>query len=153
MQHVSCFGRLQRVKHKGWVHEIIFLDQLSLKRGLNLSFCTSNASNTKHLFGPVEHCVSLVADIFFPAFPRQRIKTALRNWFKISIGETMHDLLGFGWMTHSVPLRTFSVHIRVLSDLCSRFSKCASSSVFSADPSFSSVNYKEKTMEEIKGLD
>lgn len=54
------------------------------------------------------------------------------------------DLLGLGCNTLSVCFRIFSVHALVLSALWRRFSKWASSSVFSADPSFSSVNCNGK---------
>lgn len=54
------------------------------------------------------------------------------------------DLLGLGCNTLSVCFRIFSVHTLVLSALWRRFSKWASSSVFSADPSFSSVNCNRK---------
>ena len=48
-------------------------------------------------------------------------------------------LLGFGCKTASVCFRIFSVHCLVMSARLAKFSKWASSSVFSAPPSFSSV--------------
>lgn len=49
-------------------------------------------------------------------------------------------LLGFGCSNTSVCFKIFSVQCLVHSALVRRFSKCASNSVFSAWPSFSSVN-------------
>ena len=47
---------------------------------------------------------------------------------------------GFGVRTASVFLKIFSVHVLVTSERSARFSKCASSSVFSDVPNFSSVS-------------
>lgn len=55
-------------------------------------------------------------------------------------------LLGLGCSKTSVCFIIFSVHCLVLSALIKRFSKWASNSVFSAWPSFSSVNWKIKNM-------
>lgn len=52
------------------------------------------------------------------------------------------SLLGFGCNNTSVCFIIFSVHNLVHSALLRRFSRWASSSVFSAWPSFSSVNYE-----------
>ena len=48
---------------------------------------------------------------------------------------------GLGVSTASTSLTSFSVQDLVKSHLCERFSKCASNSVFSDVPNFSSVNY------------
>lgn len=53
-------------------------------------------------------------------------------------------LLGFGCSKTSVCLKIFSVQFLVQSPLAIRFSRWASSSVFSAWPSFSSVNWQRK---------
>lgn len=53
---------------------------------------------------------------------------------------TEQILLGFGCSNTSVCFKIFSVQCLVHSALVRRFSKCASNSVFSAWPNFSSVN-------------
>lgn len=53
-------------------------------------------------------------------------------------------LLGFGCSSTSVCLKIFSVQFLVQSPLAIRFSRWVSNSVFSAWPSFSSVNWEEK---------
>lgn len=53
---------------------------------------------------------------------------------------TERILLGFGCSNTSVCFKIFSVQCFVHSALVRRFSKCASNSVFSAWPNFSSVN-------------
>lgn len=65
------------------------------------------------------------------------VMTSLRTFFSFPL-----LLLGLGCRSTSVCLKIFSVQFLVPSARVMRFSKWASSSVFSAWPSFSSVNWE-----------
>ena len=72
--------------------------------------------------------------------------TFIQNKYRYSNKTSSAVLLGLGCRTASVYDSIFSVNIRVFSARCTKLSKWASSSVFSAWPSFSSVYYTEKRL-------
>lgn len=113
-----------------------FILQSKLMVGLLESYCLSGYGDYNVHVNNIRHFWTLMS-----------IRTTRLFWIirRYNVGTSKSKskahrvLLGLGWSSTSVCLKIFSVQFLVQSARAIRFSKWASSSVFSAWPSFSSV--------------
>lgn len=116
------------------IKEIPAIDTLSLilSSSSKCAFSNSSLQILKLLYLVITHAIPITVNIYIGKCINSKVANKNLKGF----------LLGFGCNNTSVCFIIFSVHNLVYSALLRRFSRWASSSVFSAWPSFSSVNYE-----------